>query len=1044
MQKIITEGEFMQDFTFINQWYRSNEPTVVKTLLAELDLTEDFYDDVHKQTLELINRIRKIPQHGSFVAKLMHQFKLSSPQGLTLMAMAESLLRIPDIETQDKLIQEKLTQGDWDKALEGVDGSMAKLSKFALLASQKVLNTEETSGVSGFFKKALAKTGAPVIRQSVKQMISQLANEFILGSSIDHALSNAKTLEAKGYRYSYDMLGESAMTAQDAERYFQSYKNAITALAKISQDKGMDASPSISIKLSALHPRFEYAQKHRVLEELTPKVMDLALMCKDSQIAMTIDAEEADVLELTMDLVQRVAMSPSLSGWNGFGIVVQAYQKRAYRLVDWTIELAKLSGQKLNIRLVKGAYWDTEIKRAQERGLSNYPVFTQKCHTDLSYLACAKKMLAHRDFIHPQFATHNAYTAVSIMNLAGSRDGYEFQKLHGMGDDLYQALLETDKELHPSCRIYAPVGEYDDLLPYLVRRILENGANSSFVYHLTDPKVTPEQLAKNPVRLSKLSEGAPHPKIPLPAHIYGGARKNSHGLDLSDDMQLQTLYEELELNRRWQGSPILGGATLTQGEPLRILNPANHTDHVGDVSLATASDVTQAFKLANDAFEEWTRTPATIRAECLDKLAALIEDNYPKLMSLLIREGGKTMGDALAEVREAADFCRYYALKAREDFAHPMVLQGPTGEQNELSLHGRGIFVCISPWNFPLAIFTGQITAALVAGNCVIAKPASSTPLIATFVIQLMHEAGIPKDVLHFVPGSAADLGKSLLEDPRLSGIALTGSLETAHHIQSTIAHSKGPLIPIIAETGGQNAMIVDSSALPEQVVTDVITSAFQSAGQRCSALRILFLQEEIADKIIHMLEGAMEELQLGNPSKLVTDIGPVINQEAKKALDEHIHFLEANAKKLYQSRLPTDCDEGTFVTPAAFELKDLSILQSEKFGPILHVIRYKALDLDSIIDQINALGFGLTLGIHSRIEQTCRHIFERMRVGNTYVNRSMIGAVVGVQPFGGEGLSGTGPKAGSPRYLHRFATERSLSINTTATGGNASLMTLD
>jgi RHH-type proline utilization regulon transcriptional repressor/proline dehydrogenase/delta 1-pyrroline-5-carboxylate dehydrogenase len=1033
----------MEDFTFVNAWYRVNEVTAVQALLTELNLDDDFYEGVQKETLELIARIRSLPQQGSFVAKLMHQFKLSSPQGMTLMAMAESLLRIPDTETQDKLITEKLTEGDWDKAFENADQSMAKLSKFALMASQMVLSDSESKGVSGFFKKALAKTGAPIIRQSVKQMISQLADEFILGSSIDKALYNAKALEEKGYRYSYDMLGEAAMTAKDADRYLQSYKHAILSLARDSQGKEIQASPSISVKLSALHPRFKYAQKHRVLEELTPKVIDLAILCKESQIAMTIDAEEADVLELTMEIIQQVLASPALQGWDGFGLVVQAYQKRATRLIDWTIELAKHTGKKLNVRLVKGAYWDTEIKRGQERGLSNYPVFTHKFHTDLSYLACAKKLLENREHVYPQFATHNAYTAVCILNLAGDRAGYEFQKLHGMGDELYQALLENGKELNPSCRIYAPVGEYDDLLPYLVRRLLENGANTSFVHHLTDSTVTPEQLTKNPVQLAKLNGGEPHPKIPLPSHIYGEARKNSYGLDLSDDIQLQALYEEIELNRRWQAAPIIGGDSLSHGEPIRILNPANQTDHVGDVTFAKAEDVTKAYDIAEKAFEEWTRTSADQRAACLDNLADLMEDNHPKLMSLLIREGGKTIADAIAEVREAVDFCRYYALKAREDFAQPMVLHGPTGEYNQLSLHGRGTFVCISPWNFPLAIFTGQITAALVAGNCVIAKPAGPTPLIAAFTIQLMYEAGIPKTVLHFAPGSSSEISNALLQDVRIAGVALTGSLDTAHKIQEVLAQSAGPIISIIAETGGQNAMIVDSSALPEQVVNDVITSAFQSAGQRCSALRILFLQEDIADKIIVMLAGAMAELKIGNPARLITDVGPVINTDAKKTLEEHLHFLESHAKKLYQMHLPKENDQGSFVTPAAYELKDLSILTGEKFGPILHVIRYKASELDNIIDQINGLGFGLTLGIHSRIDKTCRHIFERMRVGNTYINRSMIGAVVGVQPFGGEGLSGTGPKAGSPRYLHRFATERSLSINTTAQGGNASLMSL-
>jgi len=1031
----------MEDFTYINEWYRASEAEVVQTLLDDLDLDAQFYTNVHQQTLDLIQRIRSQPKQGSFVARLMHQFQLSSPQGLTLMAMTESLLRIPDKETQDKLIAEKIREGDWGSAFETKDEGIAKLTRLALTASQTLLGEGASSG---FFRKAIAKTSAPIIRQSIRQMISQLADEFIQGSTIDIALKNARIMEDKGYHYSYDMLGEAAMTAADAERYFQSYKNAIRTMANFAEDEEIQTDPSISVKLSALHPRFEYAQKHRVMQELTPKLIDMAVLCKENNIAMTIDAEEADVLELTMNIVRKVMMSPSLKDWNGLGIVIQAYQKRAFRLVDCALELAKKTGHRVPVRLVKGAYWDTEIKRAQERGLSDYPVFTQKCHTDISYLACAKKLLENRELVHPQFATHNAYTAVCILNMAGTNGGYEFQKLHGMGDELYSALLEGQSNLNPACRIYAPVGSYDDLLPYLVRRLLENGANSSFVHHLIDPQVTPEQLARNPVIQAKTSQGKPHPKIPLPEDIFGTARKNSRGLDLSDALQLQGLYEELERNRRWQAAPIVGGKTISHGTSHLVTSPTNHTDHVGDVTLAKAEDVTRAYELANAAFESWAATPATTRAGCLDKLADLMEESQSKLMALCIREGGKTVADAIAEVREAVDFCRYYAMKARDDFAEPMVLHGPTGERNLLSLHGRGIFACISPWNFPLAIFTGQVTAALVAGNCVIAKPAGPTPLIACFAVQLMYEAGIPKDVLHFVPGSSSEIGKALLEDPRLSGVALTGSVDTAHQIQQTLAKSRGPVIPIIAETGGQNAMIVDSSALPEQVVTDVITSAFQSAGQRCSALRILFLQEEIADKVLTMLKGAMEELKIDDPARLVTDLGPVIDEEAKKSLEEHIQFMSDNAKKLHQCILPIECEAGTFVSPAAFELKDLNILQGEKFGPILHIMRYKASELDKIIDQINGLGYGLTLGIHTRVDSTWKHIFDRMRVGNTYVNRSMIGAVVGVQPFGGEGLSGTGPKAGSPRYLHRFATERSLSINTTATGGNATLMTLE
>lgn len=1033
----------MDDHIIINKWYRADEALVVRSLLAELDLPDYFYDKVQTRTLELINAIRKKPEHGSYVARLMQQFKLSSPQGLTLMAMAESLLRIPDAETADKLIQEKLAQGDWSKVMDKEDASLVKLSKLALVASQKVLEESREGSIGGFVKKTIAKAGAPIIRQSVKQMMMQLADEFILGSSIEKSLKRAEDFDNKGYRYSYDMLGEAAMTAADAQKYFQAYKHAIQSLAAISKNQGIHSSPGISVKLSALHPRYEFAQKHRVLEELTPSVIELARLCKEAQIALTIDAEEADVLELSLDIIEKIADEASLQGWNGFGLAIQAYQKRSLHVVEWVIDLARKTQKKLNLRLVKGAYWDTEIKRAQERGLSNYPVFTHKFYTDLSYLVCAQKLLNNRDVVFPQFATHNAYTVLSILELSENQDGYEFQRLHGMGEQLYEELFENGSKM-PACRIYAPVGHYDDLLPYLVRRILENAANTSFVHHLTDLDTPAEQLAKNPVLMSKMSAGVPHPKIPLPAHIYGPERKNSHGLDLSDDFELQALYEELERNTIWEAGPIIGGQYIANGKSTQLLSPANNSDIVGEYMLAKAEHVTKAYDIAEKAFEDWSHTHADGRALCLLKYADLLEKNRTQLISLCIREAGKTIGDALAEVREAVDFCHYYALSGRKDFSAPMILQGPTGEHNQISMHARGTFVCISPWNFPLAIFTGQITAALMAGNCVIAKPAGPTPLIAHFAIKLMHEAGIPPEVLHFVPGASKDISTALLNDSRLAGVAMTGSVDTAHIINHVLIRKSGPIVPLIAETGGQNAMLVDSSALPEQVIQDVLSSAFQSAGQRCSALRMLFIQQDIADKVVDMLVGAMGELKIGNPARLSTDVGPVIDINAKSMLEKHVQFLEKKAKKLYQSLLSSECNNGTFVAPAAYELEDPSILTSEKFGPILHVLRYKAADLDAVMKKINSLHFGLTLGIHSRIEKTYQHIFKHMKVGNTYVNRNMIGAVVGVQPFGGENLSGTGPKAGGPRYLHRFATERTLSINTTAQGGNALLMSLE
>lgn len=1033
----------MKDQIHINTWYRKKEASVVKFLLENLDLPDTFFEKVEQQALAAIQKIRENPEKGSYVAKLMQQFKLSSPQGLTLMAMAESLLRIPDKKTADKLIQEKLAVGDWAEALEGADSQMVKLSKHALVTSQKILSTETDSKLGGFFKNIVAKAGAPVIRTSVKTMMGRLAQEFILGDSIENALKRAKTLESRGYRYSYDMLGEAAMTAADAQRYFQSYQEAILSLANASKSSDIHQSPSISVKLSALHPRYKYAQKRRVLEELVPRVVELCLLCKQHDIALTIDAEETDVLELSLDIFNEIARSSSLDGWNGLGIVIQAYQKRAPLVVDWVLSLAKETGRRINVRLVKGAYWDTEIKRAQVESFNEYPVFTYKFYTDLCYLYCARLLLENREFLYPQFATHNAYTAIAILNMAGDHLGYELQKLHGMGDHLYETLLEKQDRPMPACRIYAPVGSFNDLLPYLVRRLLENGANTSFVHHLTDLSIPPKDLVKNPVALARAKAGESNSQFPLPHNLFGQTRQNSKGLDLSDDFELQLFYEEMAKDATWDGHPIIDGKDVKTGLNHEILNPADHTQIIGQSWEANEHNVTQAYDIAQAAFDSWSETPAEKRAAILNKIADLYEENKPQLMSLCVREAGKTIPDALAEVREAVDFCRYYAVMAVKDFSSPQVLHGPTGELDQISLHGRGTFTCISPWNFPLAIFTGQVTAALVAGNCVVAKPAASTTAIATYAVKLMLQAGVPSNVLHLVPGSSSTIGESLLGDPRVAGVCLTGSVETAHQINRSLARSNGPIRPLIAETGGQNAMFVDSSALTEQVIRDVLSSAFQSAGQRCSALRILLLQEDNAEHVIAMLKGAMKELKIGNPAHLSTDVGPVISKQAKQGLESHIKMLTEKATEICRVELPADCTNGTFVTPVAFELKDFSLLKEEHFGPILHVIRYKSNALDDMIAQLNGLGFGLTLGIHSRIENTYRHIFQKMRVGNTYVNRNIIGAVVGVQPFGGEGLSGTGPKAGGPRYLHRFATEKVLSIDTTAQGGNTSLMSL-
>ena len=1020
-------------FPEINALYRADEAAVVSTLLREATLPAEARDRISQKARELVAEVRKQRLHGSGIDAFMHQYELSSQEGIVLMCLAEALLRIPDDETIDKLIEDKIGSAQWERHLGKSESLFVNASTWGLMITGRMIRLKDSKST---LQRLVQRSGEPLIRQAVRQAMRILGRQFVMGRSIDEALDRAKTAEAKGYRHSYDMLGEAARTAEDAEHYLVAYTKAIDAIGQAAGRRGPNDAPGISVKLSALHPRYELAQGERVMNELVPRLKQLAVQAKRYDIGFTVDAEEADRLDLSLEIIAKVYDDPELSGWEGFGLALQAYQKRASKVIDWLAQLAQQEGRRLMVRLVKGAYWDTEIKRAQERGLDGYPVFTRKANTDVSYLACARKLLANRDRFYPQFATHNAHTVAAVLEMAEGKGGYEFQRLHGMGEALYDQVVAPERI---PCRIYAPVGSHEDLLPYLVRRLLENGANSSFVNRIVDEKAPIEEIVADPVaRVARLTQ-IPHPKIPLPRDIYGPERKNSRGIDFSDLAELEKLYQAMCAadERDWRAAPLIGGV-LMPGEEKPVRSPAEQSRRVGTLIEASAEQAAQAMERAARACHGWDQTPAAERAACLERMADLMEAQMPTLMAICAREAGKSILDGVAEVREAVDFCRYYAARARTDFDGPRLLPGPTGELDQLQLHGRGVFVCISPWNFPLAIFIGQIAAALAAGNAVVAKPAEQTTLVAFQAVNLLHQAGIPGDVLQFLPGAGATVGAALVKDPRVAGVAFTGSTETAWAINRTLADKRGPIATLIAETGGQNAMLVDSSALLEQVTADILASSFQSAGQRCSALRVLFVQVDVADKLITMLKGAMAELRIGDPWDLATDVGPVIDADARAMLQARAERMGREAQELYRCSLPTGSENGNFFAPRAYMIDSLSRLQREVFGPVLHVIRFKASELDQVIDMVNGTGYGLTFGIHSRIDNTIRQVVARIRVGNTYVNRNIIGAVVGVQPFGGEGLSGTGP-----HYLHRFATERTLSINTTAAGGNASLMTL-
>ncbi|TPW31283.1 bifunctional proline dehydrogenase/L-glutamate gamma-semialdehyde dehydrogenase PutA [Pararhizobium mangrovi] len=1021
--------------------YAGDDATLLSRFARDVTFTRAQDEAIDRRTRASVEAIREGVGTIGGVDDFLREYGLSTREGLALMVLAEALLRVPDAGTQDKLIEDKLKEGGWSEHEAHGDTWFVNASAWAVGMSARAIGRSDTP--EGVVRSLVRRMGMPTVRSATRQAMRFLGSHFVLGETIKDALGKALKNEARGYRHSFDMLGEGARTHEDARQYRQAYADAIEAIGKAADraegNAGLPDRMGISVKLSALHPRYLATHREEVLRELVPDLLALAQKARAHDLNFTVDAEEADRLELSLEVIERVFADPSLAGWEGFGLAIQAYQKRAPAVVDHVAALCRAHDRRMMVRLVKGAYWDTEIKRAQERGLDDYPVFTRKAATDLCYLACAKKMLEQRECLFPQFATHNALTVATIFEMAGDdRSGFEFQRLHGMGEALYEDLMKSNDRV--PCRIYAPVGGYRDLLAYLVRRLLENGANSSFVAVAGDRDVPVETLLERPADKLDLSaaDGGRHPRIPFPRDIYG-ARRNSAGLEFGDRRQLSALVEGMgKAPVSVDAVPLHPGAT-TRGNERKAVSPADHDRVLGSVRFSDVDDVDAVVRSAQDGFTRWSRRPVEERAAVLERIGDLFEENRDRLMALLSHEAGKTLDDGLAELREATDFCRYYAHQARATFGEVRRMPGPTGEDNRYGWRGRGVFVCISPWNFPMAIFTGQIAAALVSGNAVIAKPAEQTPLIAYEIVRLMHRAGVPEDALAYMPGEG-DVGAALTAHPAIAGVAFTGSIETAHAINRALAAKDGPIAPLIAETGGLNAMVVDATALPEQVADDVVMSAFRSVGQRCSALRLLFLQEDVADRMLAMIEGAARALKNGDPADPATDIGPVIDAGQQAMLGEHIAAMRRRQHVRYAGEAPKT---GTFFAPHIVELDSAAALDKEVFGPILHVVRWKANDLPAVLDAIDAKGYGLTLGIHSRIEATAKAIAERLDVGNVYVNRNMIGAVVGTQPFGGTGLSGTGFKAGGPHYLTRFAQEQVVSINTAAAGGNASLIAM-
>ena len=1016
------------------------EDARVVALAAGLRLSAAARAAIESDAARLVEQVRARRGEHSVLDVFLKEFGLANEEGVALMCLAEALLRIPDAATVDALIADKILPGRWGDHIGNSESTFVNASTWALMLTGRVIALDNASrSPADVLGRLINRAGEPVIRNAMRRAMRILGGEFVLGRDIDEALRRGASEHGADGVFSFDMLGEGARTEDDAKRYFAAYAAALERVGGLAKGLGTRAGSGVSVKLSALHPRYEFAQRRRVFEELYPRLLELARRAAQWNVGLSIDAEEADRLELSLDLYGRLARAPELARWDGLGLVVQAYGKRALPVLDWLIELACDNGRSFQVRLVKGAYWDAEIKRAQETGMPDFPVFTQKANTDVAYLACAERLLAAGPELYPQFATHNAHTVAAVLAIArdaGKTNGFEFQRLHGMGELLYRVAAQQFRAF-PRVRVYAPVGGHRDLLAYLVRRLLKNGANSSFVNRFLDAATPPREIVHDPVTLVARGPHR-HPRIRLPDALYGTGRRNSPGLDLADAERVDALADSIALSARGHFFAAFGSSSTAPQLPVR--NPAKRHDVVGEVWYATPADVDAAVRIAAAAQPEWDRLGGAERARCLVTFSDRLDADRDLLIALLVREGGKTLPDAIAEVREAIDYCRYYAGLAIEQFAEPMRLPGPTGEANQLSLHGRGVFACISPWNFPLAIFLGQITAALAAGNTVVAKPAEQTPLIGARAVELAVESGLPAGVVQLLPGDGA-VGARLVSHPGIAGVAFTGGTDTARSINRALAARDGAILPLIAETGGQNAMFVDSTALLEQLTDDVMRSAFGSAGQRCSALRLLLLQNDVADRAVEMIRGAMRELRIGDPMELATDVGPLIEAEAVTKLMEYVAAQREAGHPVDSVDLPAACADGSFMAPHLIELDDFTGLTEEHFGPVLHVARFEAEELDATIEKVRGLGFGLTMGVHSRIDSRWQHIFERSAVGNTYVNRSIIGAVVGAQPFGGEGLSGTGPKAGGPHYLLRFATERALSVNTMAGGGNIDLL---
>ncbi|MCV2402060.1 bifunctional proline dehydrogenase/L-glutamate gamma-semialdehyde dehydrogenase PutA [Marinomonas sp. C2222] len=1020
-------------WSLISPLYKVDEESWLKELLP---LAKPSAEQLKTQTdnaFHLITEVRKDDESMSMIDALLLEYSLDTKEGILLMCLAEALMRVPDKDTADAFIKDRLSVADWASHTKNSDSFFVNASTWGLLLTGKVVTMSEKQDGSpaNLVNRMVNRVSEPVIRKAMNQAMKIMGHQFVLGRDIKEALSRGKKYRDRGYTYSFDMLGEAALTADDAKKYLTSYERAIQSVGKDSYKQ--DHRPTISIKLSALHPRYETGCEERVMTELFESVKGLIQQARAVNVGITIDAEEADRLELSLKLFEKLFLDEVTNDWNLFGLVVQAYSKRALAVLAWLTALSKQQGKRIPVRLVKGAYWDSEIKLCQQKGVNGYPVYTRKEATDVSYLACAHFLLSEhtRANLFPQFASHNAHTIATIHTMAtqldATTDEFEFQRLHGMGDALYNHLIDKN---NICVRIYAPVGSHKDLLPYLVRRLLENGANSSFVHRLIDASYPVENLVEHPVTLLEGRQSLANPYIKLPESLFND-RKNSFAPNIEIDSEWTPFQEKvnhfMSADIQWRGYSLVGGEKVATNNSPIVKSPYDHSQVVGKVDCAEPSTVDEAINIAQEAFPAWSSLTMGERANCLEKAADLLEENYAELVAICHREAGKTIQDSLDEVREAVDFCRYYAQQARDHLSGEKIYTDFLKNEKRVQIVGRGVFVCISPWNFPLAIFMGQVAAALVTGNTVIAKPAEQTSLIAFRTVELLHEAGIPTNVLHLVIGKGSYIGNNLTNNPHIAGLAFTGSTGTAQRINRSLSNRDVDPIPVIAETGGQNAMLVDSTSLPEQVVRDVVRSAFASAGQRCSALRVLFVQEDIADKVIVMIKGAMKEQSVGLPYLHSTDVGPVIDKNAQEMLLDHIEDMKVKGKLIAQAALPSFAENGTFVPPTAFEIDNINQISDEKFGPILHVVRYKARELDQIIDTINNSGFGLTMGVHSRNETTCARIVDRARVGNIYLNRDQVGAVVGVQPFGGQGLSGTGPKAGGPHYLPRFALEKEL-----------------